>query len=790
MRPAIVRPFLVLAACAAAPLPAAVSWDRILVDPSPGSNRVLEKAVADISGDGRGDIIIGTGGDVRWYRFPASGNPHDPWIRTTIAQLGDAYEHMLPVDLSGDGRPDLVLSLGGALRWLQHPGGDGTGTWAVHDIAGGIAHEIRLQDLDGDGRVDVVTSRTRNVAFQGPGAASWTIMDWGGVVPGTNQDGLALLDIGSGAGQIDIVCATSSGIFWVENPREHGGAARNASAWIAHRIGSNDTGGPALATMDVDGDGRMDVLMAPNEGAQGSHGLVWWQAPADRRTGTWTMHVIDPTWQDVHWIELADIDRDGRTDLVLAEEEQSHDPAGGPYTFNNDRVAVLYATGGGGFTAQVLETTGGQNQVAADIDGDGDFDIVSANHGVYGAPNPIELFLNGLHTTGGGAGTGTGLSAQYFATPTLGGASVARIDRTVAFDWGYGSPDPAIPADRFSARWTGQVQAQRSETYTFTTTSDDGIRLWIDGRLLIDDWTDHAPRDDSATLALVAGQQYDLRLEYYENGGGAVARLAWSSPSTPRAIVPTSQLYPATAASGALGGGTAASAGGIDLTAVGSLDWAHWGRGAVLGAFDHKASGGGRISAFATVGGGSAYGGWRDPGRATSWSDGAPTMADANDTGYAWANGALGTGFAFTAPADATSRTLTVFFGASNATATVTAHLSDGSAADWSTARTGPGAWTATLTYRAASAGQSLRVQVLKTANVNGRTDGSADLVAAWLTDAADDAVPMPRATADAGAPGAPDTPGAAVFADRARAGSRRPDLDLIHRLVGGVWPL
>ncbi len=100
---------------------------------------------------------------------------------------------------------------------------------------------------------------------------------------------------------------------------------------------------------------------------------------------------------------------------------------------------------------------------------------------------------------------------------------------------------------------------------------------------------------------------------------------------------------------------------------------------------------------------------------------------------YIWSNGALNSGFQFTAPADTSTRTLTVFFGASTATATLSAHLSDGSAADYVTSMTGPGAWQATITYHAASSGQNLTVKLLKTGNNAGFTDGSADLSSAML---------------------------------------------------------
>jgi hypothetical protein len=121
---------------------------------------------------------------------------------------------------------------------------------------------------------------------------------------------------------------------------------------------------------------------------------------------------------------------------------------------------------------------------------------------------------------------------------------VTRVDPTVNFDWGNGSPATAIGVDTFSARWTGKVRAKVTGTHTFYTTSDDGVRLWINGVLVIDNWTDHAPVENSGTISLTTGQIYDVRMEFYENGGGAVAKLLWSAPGLAKEVIPASQLTP------------------------------------------------------------------------------------------------------------------------------------------------------------------------------------------------------------------------------------------------------
>ena len=141
-------------------------------------------------------------------------------------------------------------------------------------------------------------------------------------------------------------------------------------------------------------------------------------------------------------------------------------------------------------------------------------------------------------------GTGTGLKGEYFDAMDLTSLFVTRTDPTVNFDWGAGAPATGMGVDTFSVRWTGQVQACYSQTYTFYTSSDDGVRLWVNGQQVINNWTDHPPTENSGTIALTAGQKYDVRMEFYENGAGALASLSWSSTSQPKQVVPQTLLYP------------------------------------------------------------------------------------------------------------------------------------------------------------------------------------------------------------------------------------------------------
>jgi hypothetical protein len=141
----------------------------------------------------------------------------------------------------------------------------------------------------------------------------------------------------------------------------------------------------------------------------------------------------------------------------------------------------------------------------------------------------------------------SGLVGQYWRSQSGGQFTerlLSRIDPNIAFQWGSGSPDSLLPNDNFAVIWTGALVAPSTGTYTFWTTTDDGVRLWIGGALLINKWQAQSPTTWSASVNLVAGQRYILRMDYYEAGGGAEAKLEWQHPGAARQIVPTTALDP------------------------------------------------------------------------------------------------------------------------------------------------------------------------------------------------------------------------------------------------------
>jgi glucose/arabinose dehydrogenase len=145
--------------------------------------------------------------------------------------------------------------------------------------------------------------------------------------------------------------------------------------------------------------------------------------------------------------------------------------------------------------------------------------------------------------SGGTNGTGTGLRGEYFDNIDFTNSKVVRTDSTVNFNWTNGSPDATIARDTFSVRWTGQIQPKFGEEYTFYTTTDDGVRLKINGQTVVDRFVDQSSTTATGKITLAANQKYDIVMEYFENGGNANAQLEWSSASQGRQVVATSQLY-------------------------------------------------------------------------------------------------------------------------------------------------------------------------------------------------------------------------------------------------------
>ena len=140
--------------------------------------------------------------------------------------------------------------------------------------------------------------------------------------------------------------------------------------------------------------------------------------------------------------------------------------------------------------------------------------------------------------------SGIGLRGDYYSGENFDTLELTRIDSQIDFPWGGNPPDAALGGSNISVRWTGDFSAQFTETYTFYTITDDGIRLWVDGKLVIENWTHHGDTEDTGTIDLVAGQTYSILMEYFQAGGGSIAQLGIKGPRTEKQLIPTALLWP------------------------------------------------------------------------------------------------------------------------------------------------------------------------------------------------------------------------------------------------------
>lgn len=139
---------------------------------------------------------------------------------------------------------------------------------------------------------------------------------------------------------------------------------------------------------------------------------------------------------------------------------------------------------------------------------------------------------------------GTGLRGEYYNDINLKNLKLTRTDAKVDFSWQDSSPSPLLENDTFSVLWTGYVAPNFTDTYTFYMASDDGVRIWVNNQLILDKWEDQFGEFTSIPIQLIAGQRYDIRVEYFENRGLATAALKWSSQKQVKEVVPQSALFP------------------------------------------------------------------------------------------------------------------------------------------------------------------------------------------------------------------------------------------------------
>ena len=333
-----------------------------------------QRQVGDLDGDGLGDVVGIDDTTLHWYAAPGftlgtlltlSGSVHGyPLFRADDLQL---------VDVDGDGDLDAVTRIGdsgnvnGEVVWLENPrpASDVHGTWTLHAVGDAeYVKDIVIADFDGDGKPDVAArEHTVSHVWLQDGADAWTAR----TLSHHSNEGAAVGDLDAD-GDPDLVLNG----FWLATPSDPRTGTFTEheidDRWYSGQTGTWQINSSKVQVADVDGDGRLDVLLSHSE-LPGYP--VSWYSSTDPAGGAWTEHVVTPSYDLCHTLQAADFDGDGHIDVLA-----------GAMADSDDRGLTLYlGDGGATWSADPIQNLGSYSAEVGDVDGDGDLDIVDIrNH--------------------------------------------------------------------------------------------------------------------------------------------------------------------------------------------------------------------------------------------------------------------------------------------------------------------------------------------------------------------------------------------------------------------------
>jgi hypothetical protein len=375
----------------------------VVIDPHPPVGEALEKAIDYFTSKDLPSVVVGNGRGGLYLYQSTSGQLQGPWQRSVIVARGGAYERARSISFPGNTYPNVVASIGNRIVWFENPLNRGkrpaavTRPWRAHVVnpAHGC-HDIRIEDLDGDGKIDIVCSGAISlrapefVAFQNDPNHWQVVYDVADV-----GDAIAVLRVGSDPLPHLVGSDKTGNIFWYENPRARGGNARTPH-WVKHYIGPGNVGNSFAAGKL--GSDKYAVVTAANEhegpgGVTDERGLTWFEQPQDP-SDPWIAHPLGPSYRDVHEITVGEWDG-GIPYVLVAEQEQACDPArpeSNPPTHPGTPCRIsMFQWIRGVPHESVLADASTQNQSV--LPWRGGLLMADANHGAYGGSRDVHLRL-------------------------------------------------------------------------------------------------------------------------------------------------------------------------------------------------------------------------------------------------------------------------------------------------------------------------------------------------------------------------------------------------------------